>query len=209
MPFELGRPLGAPGNADFQTTVLVSALELLAAESGPVLVDFPKEAPDAGDADGQHQDAWSCPVGFSAPAQKETDLEKQVSALKQELTELLPWYDKRLQARGRTAVATFDPEAAADLLSDYLLDRGPKVTDPAMTLAVAIRLAVQDLKTFYYEAVSYQPGTSPPTSRAFATWFWAETACAGLIRSVRDKCATESDQAMKMTGKMFLVPMGC
>ena len=45
--------------------------------------------------------------------------------------------------------------------------------------------------------------------KAFASWFRAETACATLIPSVRGKCLTESDPAMPMAGKMFLVPMGC
>ena len=47
VPFELGRPLGVPGDAAWQTRVLRAVLELLEASSAPVLVDFPDEAPVA------------------------------------------------------------------------------------------------------------------------------------------------------------------
>ena len=45
VPFELGRPLGAPNEPEFQRRVLRECLELLNAESGPVLADFPDTAP--------------------------------------------------------------------------------------------------------------------------------------------------------------------
>ena len=45
VPFDLGRPLGVPNDAGFQKRVLLSALNLFEETSGPVLVDFPEEAP--------------------------------------------------------------------------------------------------------------------------------------------------------------------
>ena len=39
VPFELGRPLGVPNDPAFQTRVLQAVLDLVRAESGPVLVD--------------------------------------------------------------------------------------------------------------------------------------------------------------------------
>ena len=49
VPFELGRPLGAPENPELQHRVLLAALELLDAPEGPLLVDFPEEAPEGAD----------------------------------------------------------------------------------------------------------------------------------------------------------------
>ena len=40
VPFELGRPFGAPNEVEFQRKVLHNCLELLERESGPVLEDF-------------------------------------------------------------------------------------------------------------------------------------------------------------------------
>ncbi len=65
VPFELGRPLGAPENPAFQRRVLLSALELLEAIQGPVLADFPDEAPEDIAGSGEGQEGWSCPVSFS------------------------------------------------------------------------------------------------------------------------------------------------
>lgn len=43
--FDLGRPLGVPGDAAFQTRALTAVLNLLEAPAGPVLVDYPEDAP--------------------------------------------------------------------------------------------------------------------------------------------------------------------
>ena len=43
VPFELGRPLGAPEDPGLQRRVLLAALNLLEAPEGPVLLDFPEE----------------------------------------------------------------------------------------------------------------------------------------------------------------------
>ena len=43
--FPLGRPLGKPGDPAFQHRVIAAALELLNCESGPVLADYPEDAP--------------------------------------------------------------------------------------------------------------------------------------------------------------------
>ncbi|MEX1300510.1 MAG: hypothetical protein AB1Z81_16035 [Desulfotignum sp.] len=46
VPFVLGRPLGRPGDPAFQMRVTLAALALLESETGPVLIDFPDNAPD-------------------------------------------------------------------------------------------------------------------------------------------------------------------
>ena len=46
LPFELGRPLGEPGDSAFQRRVLLAALSLLERGDGPVILeDYPEEAP--------------------------------------------------------------------------------------------------------------------------------------------------------------------
>ena len=57
VPFELGRPFGAPGDAGFQHRVLAAALALLDAPSGPVLADFPDDAPTS-TAPGEESPQW-------------------------------------------------------------------------------------------------------------------------------------------------------
>ena len=62
VPFELGRPIGVPDDTAFQTRVVAAALELFDAPSGPVLMDYPEDAPPVeGPAD-------SCVSGQFRPA---------------------------------------------------------------------------------------------------------------------------------------------
>ena len=58
VPFPLGRPLGKPGDAAFQHAVIRSALGLLEHRSGPVLEDYPVDAP-------AEVAAMACPVSGS------------------------------------------------------------------------------------------------------------------------------------------------
>ena len=61
VPFELGRPFGAPADAAFQRRVLEAALGLLDMGPRPVLEDFPDDAPVTDAPIGEN---WGCPVSF-------------------------------------------------------------------------------------------------------------------------------------------------
>ncbi len=62
VPFMLGRPLGVPGDPAFQRKVVLAALSLLERESGPVLEDFPEDAPY--EDLGAEPEGLNCPVSF-------------------------------------------------------------------------------------------------------------------------------------------------
>jgi hypothetical protein len=65
VPFELGRPFGAPDEPEFQTKVLRTALALLERQDGPpILEDFPDDAPGDGATD---MTGWTCPISFPKP----------------------------------------------------------------------------------------------------------------------------------------------
>ena len=52
VPFELGRPFGAPNEPVFQTRVLSAALALLERRDGPpILESFPDDPPNGGSVD--------------------------------------------------------------------------------------------------------------------------------------------------------------
>ena len=57
VPYELGRPIGVPNDPEFQKNVIKAAFDLLDAESGPVLVDYPVEIPE--DAAALDEDAMT------------------------------------------------------------------------------------------------------------------------------------------------------
>ena len=207
VPFELGRPLGAPDNPELQRRILLSALELLEAPEGPVLVDFPDEKVES-ITEGVHEpEGWACPVSFAPALGDETDIEKMVSAFRREVTELRPWYDIGLQRRGRTAVGNFDAPSASELFIGYLLGQTPYVPDMNLPFPVALRLASQDLKAFYFEAAIARPGSTAPESNVFNRWFWQETAAGKILKAVKERCLGESDKALRLAGTLLLVPM--
>jgi len=59
----VGRRLGVPNDPDFQNRVIVEALMLLEAPDGPVLEDFPEDAP----LSEVNQGPVACPVDSSMP----------------------------------------------------------------------------------------------------------------------------------------------
>jgi hypothetical protein len=198
VPFELGRPLGAPDAPEFQHRVLGAALALLEAESGPVLVDFPDEAPDAGIIEG-----WACPVSFPAPATDDDDL---VSLLLREVEQLGPWHDLWLEARGRTTVGAsrVDIDAGARFMAGFLDQTSPSRPREDVSSAELMKLVLEDIKAFYLEAALAQPGDA--TAVAAADWFWGETTAGRIMLTLNPILEDHPDEAMRFLAKFLLVP---
>ncbi len=205
VPFELGRPLGAPDAPAFQRRVAAGALNLLERPAGPVLEVFPEDAPPAGNGDAP----WACPVSLDPPAPG-GGAPGLVAALEAEVRRLRPWYDLHVRRTGRTAagVSGLDPEAVVGFLGAFLTGAIPESPRAELSTAVCLRLAAQDLRAFHFEAVTAQPGTGAPGSRAFAEWFWGETAAGRALRAVGKVCQGAADPGLQTVGQRFLVPVG-
>lgn len=206
VPFALGRPLGAPENPPFQRRVLVAALELLDAAEGPILVDFPEEEPGAADSS-QAVEGWACPINFAARPREQSGAENLREAFRREVAELRPWYDLSVQKHDRTAVGEFAPDSAMELIYSFAFQDLTESAIADLSPPVALRLAVQDLTAFYFEALTARPGTNCPTSDEFKRWFWKETAAGHVLRIVKERCIKSKDTALRRTGAMFLIPM--
>ena len=100
VPFELGRPFGAPNEPAFQRRVLHGALRLLERTDGPpVLEDFANDAPEAAPGNGSGGEAaaeepWSCPVSFRPPATAAVGAPTLGAEVERELALLAPWFDR-------------------------------------------------------------------------------------------------------------------
>ena len=206
VPFELGRPLGTPDHPQFQTRVLLAALRLLEAQHGPVLESFPEDAPEPVQGEAG-ETTWACPIPSSATAAKESTQERLVESLHREVAELRPWYDLGRERNARTAMATYTPEGAVSLLADYLLHGSPTTPPQENTTGEALRLAVQDLQTFYFEAASSRPDAGVPSSQAFDNWFWNETVAGKALHTVKEICMESADEELRSTATICLVPM--
>ena len=197
--FPLGRPLGAPGDAAFQHRVIDAALTLLREESGPVLVDYPEDAPKV-----EINDAPACPVSFARPALNNDTWE---AALITELQTLTSWHDLgRRRRNGRTlaGVSAFSPRENLQKLGQ-LLDENILPTNELKWF----KAAIEDLKVFYIESLTAQPSTYNP--KQLENIFWHETtlgaallkfgelfkenpALAGMARIIAPRSATEKNQ---------------
>ena len=62
VPFMLGRPVGVPNDPKFQRKVVVAALNLLERDYGPLIEDFPEDAPD--EDLGAEPEGLNCPISF-------------------------------------------------------------------------------------------------------------------------------------------------
>ncbi len=199
VPFELGRPLGAPDNPEFQRRVLRAALALLDRPAGPVLEEFPDPAPAPADYDG-----WACPIPLPRPDAAAADSHERLVG--DEVSRLLPWWDLAKERRGRTTVGAsgYDVEQAARIVCRYADGAEPDNPSPERKLSRSLKLACDDLMAFYTEAATAQPGGAG--SRDLADWFWGDTAAGKALLAVRERAVKEDDRAMQLIGSLLILP---
>jgi hypothetical protein len=200
VPFMLGRPFGVPNDAIFQRKVLLSVLRLLERDTGPVLEDFPEDAPhsDLGEA----PEGLNCPVSFPRMKSDGTLAER----LADEISQLRTWHDVAAKHRGRTTLGLtgLSPEELGEFLGSWLTDNPRPSFRQSIASAEALKLATDELKAFYYEAKAVQPGRHSMTD--IQNWFWMETAAGQVFLELRDKAGQSSDPTMKGLATLSLVP---
>ena len=182
----------------------MGALQLLEADSGPVLEDFPDDEPAT--AAGE-QAGWACPVQFSRPAEALTGAAKIEAALTAEIAQFSPWYDKAVRSSGRTTVGLsgLGLDEVAALFASLFDDPLPPSPSDSLPLADVIRLCAEDLKAYFFEAAAAQPGAAG--SRQLSDWFWQETVAADTLKQLKQRCLASDDDAIKFLGAVLLVPV--
>ncbi|MDP6473929.1 MAG: hypothetical protein QF894_03360 [Alphaproteobacteria bacterium] len=202
VPFEFGRPLGPPNDAPFQRRVLMAVLELLGAESGPLLVDYPEEAAKATE---DEMEGWVCPINLSPPAPN-GDGETRQHEIESEMKSLWPWYDLAMENRSSSNLGAsgLTLDQARDVVLSFAKGEPSEAPVPGVSTAEGLRLAVDDIKAFYVDAATAQPGNA--SGRDIQDWFWRETAFAGLLQRLRKKLMASTDEELAEAGEWFLVP---
>ncbi len=199
VPFELGRPLGAPDNPEFQFRVLRAALAMLDRTAGPVLEEFPDPAPEPAEYEG-----WACPISLPRPeAAPDGSHERHVA---DEIARLRPWWDLAKDRRGRTTVGAsgVDIEEVARFVGRYADGVEPGDPGPERKLSRSLKLACDDLMAFYTEAATAQPGAA--ASRDLSDWFWGETAAGRALLALRERAVSEEDKGMQLLGSLLILP---
>jgi hypothetical protein len=182
--FELGRPMGIPGDPPFQQRVVQAALDLLARTDGPLIADHPEHVAEQADFTG-----WACPINL-APA--------QIDSLAAEVDRLATWYDRAVAAFSRTTVGVsgLDMRAASALVDQALGGDLPE--------AQTLKHAVDDLKAYYLEAASAFPDAGTPNTRK--EWLWSKTRLGAALLALQPKLAASDNPQHKILGNLTLIP---
>ncbi len=204
VPFELGRPMGAPNNITFQRRVLDALLKLFEAPEGPVLEDFPEDEPET-DA----LTVLACPVDFSRGEVETEETDQMEAAFHREMMAMRPWYDMAVAKRKRTTVGVsgIDLDKLGDFIYAFVKGKEPDNPRDDIALAYTLKLAAEDLKSYYIEGITAQPGQEDASSRALKEWFWDETMAGKVLLELVKVCSKSPDKAMSSVGSHYIAPM--
>ena len=124
----------------------------------------------------------------------------------EEFMQMNLWHNYVLSKNRRTSagVSGLLPEAAAEFLVDFVRSEIVDINIGNFSLADGLRLAAEDLKAFYFVAVSARPELTDGLS--LAEWFWGHTAAARVINEVRIISLKGESEEMQLLGKLHLVP---
>lgn len=189
VPFELGRPLGEPENAQFQRAVLRSLFALLDEPSGPVSRDYNVEQPSL-DSDA----AWSAP-----------DL-AEAGSVDEELMQLTELHTQFMKRAGRTTalVSGLTLREAAAFVEGYPQASRPPSLENVSDL-MRLRFAADDLKAHYLEAASVAGGR--PATRQLGQWLWEETRLGAALTALMHRSVASDDEKLALVGGKFIVPV--
>lgn len=200
VPFELGRPLGEPGDTAGQKRILTEALALLERTDGPVILEDYVTDNEGGTPD----ETWVSPIKTTNPVDRKPAA--LIAAFKSEIEAVWPFYEQNKAETGRTTFGTsgLDMSDIPDFVGAFL--NSLDVTSPTegVSATLVLRFAVDDIKTFYLEAATAGPGS--PSSTQLTTWFWHETTASKVIAAVRAALLASDNRGMKMVGGGFLIP---
>ncbi len=207
VPFELGRPLGVPGDAAFQKRVIVAALALLDAGSGPLIVDYAEEVPAcASGPDDESLTGLVCPIRLPPAPDRDAPTTAIGIALVAEIGSLAPWYEFALSTRRRTTVggSGLDVVEAGKYLAAFLNDQAVRCPRADMPAPRVLKLAFEDLKSYYTEAITAQAGYD--ASERVEDWLFRETVLGTALWRLREICLASTDAGYRYLGTNSIVP---
>lgn len=168
--FPLGRPLGRPGDPEFQRRVLLAALALLDRPAGPVLETFPEAIVDEADQ------PLACPL----PPRHDPDLPEAVD----EAIGLRPAFERNRAATGRTMVGrVVDPDGIPEAVRAFARIAEGETWD-SVGLPGAPNEVVLDIRA-YYEEAALALADHVPGARATESWLYRSTATGRALRKAQ------------------------
>ena len=205
VPFELGRPFGAPNEAELQRKVLYHCLELLERDSGPVLEDF-TELLSVNENEGS--EGWACPVNFAPPMDDLNDADLVYQSLLQETNLLRPWYEEAVKNYKRSAfgISGKTTDEIVRFIADLLVE--PENQQPPIvgeSLGTGFKRMADDLRYFYTEAAIARPDRKS-SDIDVANWLWGETTLGKVLLAIRDYAMECDEPSLKVLSVTAMVP---
>jgi hypothetical protein len=187
-----------PHDAAFQRRVLLALLRLLEAPAGPVLADYPEEAPHT---PADEMEGVACPVSLG----KGAGPDDPGAALLREIEEIAPWFDLARERRGRTTVGAsgVPVEDCARIVGSYLNGRGGRNLN-GLSAGETLKLAYEDIRAYYFEAAAARPGGAQAAK--ILRWFWFRTAAGRAFVELQKVCLASRDESAKLFASRSLVP---
>ena len=127
---------------------------------------------------------------------------------------LAPWHAESLKRRGRTTVgisgASIDQiEQLATLLADFATGEEPSEgeIDWNHPMPARLKFASDDLRAFYHESVTAQPGASYPTDADLNNWLFNQTLLGTVLRRIVARMSESEDR--RVSGMVIgMIPAG-
>jgi hypothetical protein len=187
--FPLGRPLGRPGDAEFQRRVLSAAFALLERPAGPVLEDFPETISDEADT------PLACPL----PPRYDPSLPAAVD----EARALRPAWDRAREASGGTQVGrVVDADGIPDAVGAFArVAEGVPWREaglPGDPAPVAM-----DIRS-YYEEAALALADHVPAARAAESWLYRTTEAGTVLKAAMSRMAQDDPPYERI---LYLVPI--
>jgi len=201
VPFELGRPFGAPEAPALQRAVMDHALGLLERSDGPVLETFAHTPTGAAAAGG-----WSPPIE-RAPDIALADGEAAfAAALKAEIAALQPACERWVARGGRRLdrISGRTPDEIVELMLNLARNASMESPMPGYPAELAVKFAADDLKHAYYQAALAQPGAV--TDIEVDDWFFGDTLAGRLLLALRAALLDADDEAVRGFASHAFVP---
>ena len=113
-----------------------------------------------------------------------------------------------LSQRKRTTVGAcnIELENLGSFIYAFIEEKEPENPRDDVPLSNALKLAVEDLKSYYIEGITAQPGQEDTSSKVLQDWFWDETVAGKVLLELKKVCEVSEDRTMKMIGSHFMVP---
>lgn len=200
VPFELGRPFGAPSDPAFQKRALLAALRMLERPAGPVVIeDFPEDDPRA-----ISDPTWRPP--YTPTVMATGSAESLAAQLENEILLLRGSHELWVSRYSRTTVGLsgLPIEECTRYVADWLRGKAPPSPFEHFSAPLMLRFVVDDVKAFCLEAAATTSGK--PSSRQLGDWLWNKTATGAAIQALRVALQASEDGRLKLIVSNFMVP---